>query len=275
MFRALVVDSQYFSREVIARILESDESIHRIKVCATAIEAQKVIREEHPDLAFIDVELPDMSGFDLIRSVEEIPAVIFLSETEKNASRAFEASAVDYLVKPFLRGRLLRAVRRAKAKVRAASLEEADCSFASGESHREGVFPERLTLRVGQVQVIEKVQLIDYCVAAANYVKVHCRSRSARIRCTISELEGKLDPQKFVRIHRSAIVNLESVSEFRTHPTTGYIVKLVSGAELRISRGYWQKFRSALSRQTHFAGYARRLTAGLPGQGSSPSLGPD
>jgi two-component system LytT family response regulator len=277
MFRALVVDSQYFSREVIARTLESDESIQLIKVCATAMEAREAIREEHPDLAFIDLELPDMSGFDLIRSIEEIPAVVLLSRTEEHASRAFETSAVDYLVKPFLRGRLLTAVNRAKAKVRAASLsaEEAERSFEGRESNGEAVFPERLTLRTGQAQVIQKVQLIDYCAAAANYVNVHCRSRSFRIRCTMSELEEQLDPRKFVRIHRSAVVNLESVREFRPHPKTGYIVTLVNGVELRISRGYWPKFRSALFRQTHFLGYTRRLTEERPGQGSSPSPAPE
>ena len=254
MFRAIVVDSQRSSRETIARMLETDPEIQLVRICVDGAEARHAIAKEAPDILFVEVQLPDMSGFDLVRSTPGNPAIIFLSTLDRYAAQAFESGAVDYLIKPFLKHRLLKTLDRAKARLKATSDQVSDQRFSSivGMTRAQSPtrFPERMMVRLGQVQVVQKVLLIDYFTASANYVTVHCRSKSLRMRCTMRDLEKRLDPDRFVRVHRGTIINLESIRDFRPAHRGGYIVTLTDGTELKISRSYSAQFRDALSDNT-------------------------
>src|SRR5205085_3284101 len=252
-FRALIADDQPSAREAISRLLEDDDSIEIVSECADGKEALAAIAEYAPDMLFVDVQLPEVHGFQVVESSQEkIPAVVFMSALERFAARAFDAHAADYVVKPFHDERLLQAVERAKLRVQMerSRIEVAGAARASltvipaQESPR---YLERLALRNGDRIFFQKVQLVDSFTSAANYVQVHCGTQIHRMRSTMNELEQKLDPRQFVRIHRCTIINMECLREFRPLPHGDYMVKLVDEKELTMSRNYRQRFRRALS----------------------------
>ena len=251
-FRALIADDQPSAREAISRLLEDDDSIEIVSECADGNEALAAIAELAPDMLFVDVQLPEVPGFQVVESSRGIPAVVFMSALERFAARAFDAHAADYVVKPFHDERLLQAVERAKLRVQ---MERNRISLPGVVKLPTPVVPnleapkylERLALRNGDRIFFQKVQSVDSFTSAANYVQVHCGSQSHRMRSTMNELERKLDPRQFVRIHRCTIINIECLREFRPLPHGDYMVKLVDGKELIMSRNYRQQFRKALS----------------------------
>jgi len=250
--RVVVVDSQRSVRQAITRVIESDSSIQVVIECASGAEAQKAIAQHRPDVLFIETGLPDASAFDLVASAPNVPAIVFLSAQARDAAQAFDAHAVDFLVKPFRDERVMHAFLKAKLKLQAESghavfpkpqmKQDPDAEQRTGSP-----FVERITLRNGKAKRIEKVQAIDCFTAAANYVTVHCKSKSFRIRSSMKVLETQLNPREFVRIHRSTIVNLEYVQEFQLLQTGDYLVKLRDGKELKMSRSYRAHFKKALS----------------------------
>lgn len=249
-FRALIADDQPSAREAISRLLEGDDSIEIVSECADGKEALAAIAEYAPDMLFVDVQLPEVPGFQVVESSREIPAVVFMSALERYAARAFDAHAADYVVKPFHDERLLQAVERAKLRV---EMERSRISLptrpapAPVPNQESPKYLERLALRNGDRIFFQKVQLVDSFTSAANYVQVHCGSQAHRMRSTMNELEHKLDPRQFVRIHRCTIINIECLREFRPLPHGDYLVKLVDGKELTMSRNYRQQFRRVLS----------------------------
>ena len=251
-FRALIADDQRSAREAISRVLEDDDSIEIVSECVNGQEALAAIEQLSPDMLFVDVQLPDVPGFQVVESSSgKIPAVVFTSALDRYAARAFDAHAADYVVKPFHEERLLQAVERAKLRVEMErSRGVASGTHSGANSHAAADVPkyvERLALRNGDRIFFQKVGLVDSFTSAANYVHVHCGSTSHRMRSTMNELERKLDPRQFVRIHRCTIINIECLREFRPLPHGDYLVKLLDGKELIMSRNYRQHFRAALS----------------------------
>ncbi len=254
-FRALIADNQASARQAISRVLEDDDSIEIVSECSTGSEALAAIERHAPDMLFVDVQLPDVHGFQIAESSSgKVAAVVFVSALDRFAARAFDAHAADYVIKPFQDHRLLQAIERAKLRVRMerssavlsrpAELPGNVKQFPIQESPK---YLERLALRNGDRIFFQKVQNVDSFTSAANYVNVHCGGQQHRMRSTMSELERKLDPRHFVRIHRCTIINIECLKEFRALPHGDYLVKLVDGKELTMSRNYRQKFRQALS----------------------------
>lgn len=257
-FRALIADNQLSARQAISRVLEDDESIEIVSECSTGSETLAAIERHSPDMLFVDVQLPDVHGFQIAESSSgKIPAVVFVSALDRFAARAFDADAADYVIKPFQDHRLLQAIERAKLRVRmerSGVILPKAADAASNGSH-SAVLPvkespkylERLALRNGDRIFFQKVQNVDSFTSAANYVNVHWGPQQHRMRSTMGELERKLDPRYFVRIHRCTIINIECLKEFRPLPHGDYLVKLVDGKELTMSRNYRQRFRQALS----------------------------
>lgn len=252
-FRALIADDQPSAREAISRLLEDDDSIEIVSECADGKEALAAIAEYAPDMLFVDVQLPEVPGFQVVESSrEKIPAVVFMSALERYAARAFDAEAADYVVKPFHDERLLQAVERAKLRVqmersKIAPPTPAKLALGLVPNQESPKYLERLALRNGDRIFFQKVQLVDSFTSAANYIQVHCGPQAHRMRSTMNDLEHKLDPKQFVRIHRCTIINIECLREFRPLPHGDYMVKLVDGKELTMSRNYRQQFRKALS----------------------------
>lgn len=255
-FRALIADDQRSARDAISTVLDSDDSIEIVSECENGNQAIAAIAEHAPDMLFVDVQLPEIPGFQVVESSSNIPAVVFTSALDRYAARAFDAHAADFVIKPFQPERLLQAVERAKLRVQMERSRVVSSVQTSLEPEMElptqsPKYLERLALRNGNRIFFQRVQLVDSFTAAANYVYVHCGAQAHRLRSTMNELERKLDPRQFIRIHRCTIVNLECVREFRPLPHGDYLVKLLDGKEVTMSRNYRQQFRQALARLSY------------------------
>jgi len=235
-------------------VLQQDDTVEVVSECTNGRDALTAIADLGPDMLFVDVQLPGVAGFDVVESSGNIPAVVFTSALDRYAARAFDAHAADYVIKPFQQERIQQAVERAKERVQ---MQRSRILFSAPVEHWNGFespvapsaprYVERLALRNGDRIFFQKVQQVDCFSSAANYVIVHCGPQSHRMRETMNHLERQLDPKQFVRIHRCTIINIECLREFRPLPHGDYMVKLIDGKELTMSRNYRQNFRSALS----------------------------
>lgn len=225
--RALVVDDEPLARCNLTVLLRRDPDIGSITECGSGMEGLQAIRESKPDLVFLDVQMPECGGFDVLELLggELPPAIIFVTAHEEYALRAFESGALDYLLKPFEDARFVRALERAKDKI---------AHYLPEQPQR----PRRVVVKEqGQVLFLEVVD-IDWVEAAGYYACLHVGSATHVIRRTLSELEGDLGEERFVRIHRSVIVNLDRIRGLELHDSGEYEVVLKSGVRLRLSRRF-------------------------------------
>jgi two-component system LytT family response regulator len=232
--RTILVDDEPLARSNLAILLRNDPQIEIVSECGSGAEALAKIRGARPDLVFLDVQMPECDGFDVLELLcnDLPPAIIFVTAYDQYALRAFEAGALDYLLKPFDNTRFGRALERAKEKL------------AGGNSAPTKL--ERLAIKgVGKVSFI-KVSEIDWIGAADYYACLHIGTKTHLLRRSLSELEMELDPATFCRVHRSSIVNLERVRGLKLNGDGEYDVLLESGERLRLSRRYRKEFQSRL-----------------------------
>lgn len=228
-------------------LLEKDPQIEIVDECRDGREAVKAINNLSPDLIFLDIQMPELDGFDVLERVgpDHIQAIIFVTAFDQYALKAFDVHALDYLLKPFDDERFAHALRRAKAQIEAreinrlskrllALLEERETQRQS--SSRQQNYLTRLMIKVSGRVVLLKVDEIDFIEADGNYAKLHVGRNTHLLREKMHDLEGQLDPAKFVRIHRSAIVNLDRIKEMHPHFNGDYVVVLQNGKQLRLSR---------------------------------------
>lgn len=254
--RVLVVDDEPLARDFLRRVIEELPGVSLVRECADGVEAVEAIREHQPDLVLLDVRMPEVSGFDVISQVDpsEMPEVIFVTAHEEYTLRAFEVHALDYVVKPFDPERLGQAIEHARRRVVAhgrrfrlperldALIEEMRDRSAVG-----GGYARRVTVREDDTLFFVDLDDVDWIEAAGNYVDLHVGTGTHRVRTSLRGLLDRLDPATFVRIHRSAVVNLGRVQEVRQWFGGDYLAVLETGEELRVSRTY----RDRLLRMTH------------------------
>lgn len=233
MIRAVVVDDEPLARTSLGTLLRRDPEIEVIAECSGGEEAIASIRRMQPDLVFLDVEMPECDGFDVLEALGgATPHVVFVTAFDRYALRAFEEGALDYLLKPFDDARFARALERAKARVAAAP--------ATPRA------PEKLAIKgVGGVSFV-KVADIDWIEAADYYTRLHTGGKSHLLRRSMADLEGELDPTVFCRIHRSAIVRLERIDGLTLNESGEYDVRLGDGSTHPLSRRYRKKLRALL-----------------------------
>jgi two-component system LytT family response regulator len=231
-------------------MLAEDSDIEIVGECSNGIEAIEKIQKYSPDLLFLDIEMPEMDGFALLESFpgEKIPVVIFVTAYNQYAVRAFDVSAVDYLLKPFDHERMEKALERAKSNLR----EKTD-SERSGQvlellqqlnTKRETL--DRFVIKKnGRVLLIASEE-IDWIEAQGNYVLLHAGREKHILRETMKRIEKRLDPNTFLRIHRSTIVNINRIKELQTHFNGEHLVILKTGNELTLSRRYREKLSQKL-----------------------------
>jgi two-component system LytT family response regulator len=221
-----LVDDEPLARTNLAVLLRADPDVVSVRECGSGVEAAGEIRLTHPHIVFLDVQMPEYDGFDVLEMLgSDLPAaIVFVTAYDQYALRAFEAGALDYLLKPFDNVRFELALSRAKERVRA------------GKS--QGQKPDRLVIKNAGEVLFLKLTEIDWIEAADYYVCVHAAGRSHLLRRSLSELDQELDPTVFCRIHRSAIVNLQRVRGLKLNAEGDYDVVLDSGAKLRLSRRY-------------------------------------
>jgi two-component system LytT family response regulator len=248
--RTLIVDDEPLGRERIRTLLGNDEEIEVVGECADGKQAVAAIERAGPDLVYLDVQMPEMDGFAVLDAIagEHMPVIIFVTAYDRYAVKAFEVHALDYLLKSFDRERFHAALRRAKEEI---------------ARSQEGLWNERLRGLLEDLQSRQKrltrlvvrsagrifflrVEEIDWLEAADNYVRIHVGRESHLVRETLQSLEDRLDPSRFLRIHRSTLVNLDRIRELHPLFHGDYVVKLVDGTELSLSRNYREKLAGPL-----------------------------
>jgi len=243
--RTLIVDDESLARERLWQLLQSEPDIEIIGECADGRAAVEAIREHSPDLLFLDVQMPELDGFGVLEAIgtERLPVIVFVTAHDKFALRAFDVHAVDYLLKPFDRERFQAALRRAVERVpqRDAGALDKKISALLAELRPPSPTVERLAVKSGGRVVLVKTEDIDWIEAADNYAELHTGRESHLLRETLSALEARLAPGKFIRISRSAIVNVDRVKELEPLFHGEYQITLFNGVKLTLSRGYRHK----------------------------------
>ncbi len=247
--RAVIVDDEPLARKRIHDLLREDREIEIVGECCSGSQALEMLEREKPDLLFLDVQMPEVDGFELLEAMEGIcPAVIFVTAYDKYALRAFDAQAVDYLLKPFNENRFQQAVQRAKERIRKAEGGQMSTELLSLlKDVQSGRKPaERLVIKSGGRVLFLKAGEIDYIEAAGNYLNLYVGKETHLIRETMQSLEARLDPERFLRIHRSTIVNLERIKELQPWFGGEYVVILRDGRKLTLSRTYRARVQQLL-----------------------------
>jgi len=245
------VDDESLARERIREMLEGDPEIEIVGDCANGKEAIQAISKLKPDLIFLDVEMPGIDGFQVLQSLEtaEMPVVIFVTAYDQYAVRAFDTFALDYLLKPFDRERFERSVRRAKTQLLKISDSMNERILSALEQIKtRPVHLERLVIKMNGHVFFIKAAEIDWLEAEGNYVRLHSGKESYLLRDTISALEAQLDPKQFLRVHRSAIVNIDRIQELQPWFHGEYRIILREGVQLTLSRSYREKLHELLGR---------------------------
>ncbi len=247
---ALIVDDMQLARQRLRRFLKDETDIEVIAECKNGREAVDVIRRENPDLVFLDVQMPETGGFEVIEKigVEQMPLVVFVTAFDQFALQAFDVHALDYLLKPFDRERLQSALKRAR-KMLSRNQKDDFSERLQGllsEFRTEPKYVKRLTVKSAGRTVFVMTDEIDWIAASGNYLELHTGGKMHLLRETMAQLEEKLDPAMFVRIHRSSIVNLERIREMHPLFKGDQILILKDGTQLTVSRNYREKLINVL-----------------------------
>ena len=245
--RALIVDDEPLAREWVRSAIAEDPELEVMGECGDGFEAAEAIRRLKPDLVFLDVQMPGLDGFGVLDALTpaEIPAVVFVTAFDQYAVRAFEAQAVDYLMKPFSKERVEEAVRRVRELVKGKSLEDFRESISRivEKIRRDRSFPEWVLLKSDGKNVFVKVKDIDWIESSRNNVRIHVGTTLYLLHETTSAIASRLDPKKFLRIHRSAIVNIERIKELHPWFNGDYAVILRDGTQLTLSSSYRDRLK--------------------------------
>ena len=243
--RTLICDDEPLARERIKRYLSTEPDIETVGECANGQEAVEAVARLSPDLLFLDIQMPELDGFGVLKAIgpKKVPVVIFVTAYDKYALRAFDVHALDYLLKPFNRDRFRRALVRARAQLehhKPGQLDERLITLLE-DLKAEHKYLDRLVVRsVGRVFFL-KTDEIDWIEAAGNYVRLHVGREGHLLRETMSHLEAKLNPDKFLRIHRSTLINIDRIKELHPLFSGDYTVTLRDGRQVTLSRSYRDK----------------------------------
>jgi two-component system LytT family response regulator len=268
--RAIIVDDEPLARRGLELRLREAADVEIVRQCANGREALAAIGELQPDLMFLDIQMPGLSGFDVVKQVpqESLPMIVFVTAFDRFAIDAFEAHALDYLLKPVDEARLARALDRVRGQWQQrqavaqreqlmamladltgkGEIEPGALPAAQGAPHAARRYASMLPIRVGRETIRLDVGAIDWIDAAGDYMCVHAAGQTHVLRATMKELEQMLDPQVFQRVHRSTIVNLARVRSLRPHLNGECFLKLESGQEVKLSRSFRDKVELLLDR---------------------------
>jgi two-component system LytT family response regulator len=237
--RTLIVDDEPLARRRIQSLLKADSSFEVLAECADGASAIEAITAQKPDLVFLDVQMPGTDGFGVLEAVasSHLPAIIFVTAYDQYAVKAFDAQAVDYLLKPFKQDRFTDSLTRAKKRILTGG-DQADEERLLGLLRRIGGDRGRIIIRTEGKIVFLRNSELEWVEAAGNYVRIHAGTRVHTVRDKISDFERMLPADRFIRIHRSIIVNLDAVAELQSCGGGEYVVLLRSGKELPLGRTY-------------------------------------
>ena len=253
--RALIVDDEPLARERMRSLLGGETDVEVVGEAKDGVEAVETILGQSPDLVFLDVQMPKLDGFEVIQTVgaERMPAVVFVTAYDEFALRAFEVHAVDYLLKPFGRERLAEALVRVRERLAARpagtplpAAKDASAGALAAEARGPGHFVSRVIVRDGAEIHVIPVEQIDYLEAQDDYVAIHVGERSWLKQQPLSELERTLDPEQFVRVHRSYVLRLDRLARLEPYAKDSRVAVLADGREVPVSRGGYQRLREKM-----------------------------
>jgi len=258
--RVVIVDDEPTARRGVRLLLERDPEVEVVGEASTGAEAAELIRRAQPDLAFLDVQMPGASGFEALERIDPgaAPVVVFVTAYDEHALRAFEVNAVDYLLKPYDDARFGAALQRAKQAVRRRSSDHVHARLtqlleylqqnnaASATALAGETAADRILVKSSGEIFFLKAEEIDWIEADGDYMKFHGGGRTHLMRETMARLEARLDPRRFIRIHRSTIVNIDRLRKLSPSFAGEYAVVLHDGTKLKLSRGYHERIDTLL-----------------------------
>ena len=247
--RALIVDDEAVARRRVRRLLSAEHDIAVAGECADGSAAVEMIAYERPDLVFLDVQMPELDGFGVVSALEPgtLPAIVFVTAFDRYALRAFDVHAIDYLLKPYTAERFRLAVQRARERIERRAIDSGLVSLAHALRETRH-YATRLPVKTGGKIVLVDLRLVDWIDAADNYVRLHVGTREYLHRETLANLEKQLDPDRFARIHRSTIVQIDRIVELHPASHGDMDVVLRNGATLTLSRTWRERVEAKLAR---------------------------
>lgn len=257
--RTIIVDDEPAARRGVRLLLERDGGVDIVGEAAGGVEAAELIRRERPELAFLDVQMPGGTGFEALAKLEPAlaPAVVFVTAYDEYALKAFEVNAVDYLLKPYDDIRFAAALQRGKDEVRRRQADAVNSrltqlldylqrSEAAAQQPKEDAAGDRILIKSSGEIFFLKAEEIDWIEAEGDYMKFHVAGRVHLMRETMARLEARLDPKRFIRIHRSTIVNIDRLRKLSPSFAGEYAVILHDGTKLKLSRGYHERISTLM-----------------------------
>lgn len=241
--RTLIVDDEIIARDRVRRFLGGEPDVEVVGECGNGVDAVAAVKKFAPDLMFLDVQMPEMTGFEVIKTLGAArpPVVVFITAYDQFAIRAFEVHALDYLLKPFTRDRFRQAVRYAREQLEQRRTGDVDDRLRALLEDLKGSgqkYLERLVVKSSGRVYFLKAADVDWIEASGNYVTLHAGRETHLLRETMNHLEGKLDPERFLRIHRSRLVNIDRIKELHPLFNGDYTVVMRDGTELTLTRTY-------------------------------------
>jgi two-component system, LytTR family, response regulator len=260
--RILIVDDEPLARDTIRLLLDEQEGVEIVGEARNGDEAVSMIESMQPDLVFLDIQMPEKTGFEVIEAVgvENMPVVIFATAYNEYALKAFDAQALDYLLKPYDDERFEEALTRARKRVGERKIGTLSNQLVSLMAEHKTSVPveraagpvevrdrsERILIKERDSVFFVKTENIDWVEAAKDYVVIHIGQKKHLLRESMTRMEKRLNPDMFVRIHRSSIVNIERIKELKSYFHGDYIVYMKDGSELKLSRRYWGRVEEVL-----------------------------
>lgn len=250
--RALIIDDEPFARQRLHQLLEPYSNIDIIGECSDGYVAISEINHSSPDLIFLDIQMPEIDGFQVIEQIKaaSMPVVIFMTAYDQYALRAFEACALDYLLKPCDEERFAKAIKRAESQIYSNVKNDSATSLSvlMPPDNQNKLLPERIVVNDGARIHFLRVKDIDRIEAQGNYIQIYITSNTYLLRETLVSMESQLDTSRFIRVHRSTIINIDRIKEIHPMFNGRYSVILVDGAEIVMSRRYRHKLEEAIGR---------------------------
>jgi two-component system LytT family response regulator len=266
--RTLVVDDEEMARERVLSFLRDEPDVEVVGQCSEGAEAIRAIQQHGPDLVFLDVQMPGVDGFGVIEAIgaDRMPNVVFVTAYDEYALRAFEVHALDYLLKPFGRDRFRETLRHARTAIDHRRASDLGRRLLALVGERDPATPlssglppasagtrsanlDRLVVKSGGRVFFLRTEDIDWIEAAGNYVRLHMGSESHLFRETMNNIETRLDSARFVRVHRSRIVNTDRIKELQPGVSGEYVVLLHNGTRLPLSRGFRDRLQEQLGKR--------------------------
>jgi two-component system, LytTR family, response regulator len=252
--RTLLVDDEPFARDSLRIFLTEHEGFRVIGECSNGLQAIQAINEHKPDLVFLDVQMPEVNGFEVLTEIEtsKPPVVIFATAYEKYALQAFEANAIDYLLKPFDRSRFREAIQKAVRFINGnngewlGQIRELLRTYNNLKS-AEAQYKQRILVKEKKKYFLVDLDDVYFFEASGDYVVIHKEKSTHMINDSMNNLESKLEPEQFVRIHRSTIINLQYVDNLQPYFNGEFHITMKNGAKLKLSRNYKDKIKTILT----------------------------